>query len=223
MSDTSKPGAGDLGALLSVADQLQALALSGKTVSIAVTAGDRTGRIDVRNGEIVDAIFEGREGPEAAIQLINLPDAHASIIPSGKADRRTIQMGFFQLLCEAARYKDEETARVSELKSHNRKPPSMRLMIGRGSDSIMFAISGKFLRVGRGLDNDVVIPDSSVSRHHAEIEIQDHSVVLRDLNSSNGTYVDGARVKEALLRARERILFGSVHAEFRSEPAGAQG
>jgi pSer/pThr/pTyr-binding forkhead associated (FHA) protein len=48
--------------------------------------------------------------------------------------------------------------------------------------------------LGRAVDNDIVIADASVSRHHASIAPRDGGFVLRDLGSQNGTYVGGQRV-----------------------------
>jgi pSer/pThr/pTyr-binding forkhead associated (FHA) protein len=48
--------------------------------------------------------------------------------------------------------------------------------------------------LGRAVDNDVVVADASVSRHHASIMPQDGGFALRDLSSQNGTYVRGQRI-----------------------------
>lgn len=48
--------------------------------------------------------------------------------------------------------------------------------------------------LGRAIDNDVVVADASVSRHHASIMPQNGGFALRDLASQNGTYVRGQRV-----------------------------
>jgi len=51
------------------------------------------------------------------------------------------------------------------------------------------------IRVGRSRDNDVILDHSSVSRHHLELFYDEHgNVFLTDLNSSNGTFVNGRRI-----------------------------
>src|SRR5690348_712068 len=50
------------------------------------------------------------------------------------------------------------------------------------------------LSLGRGEDNDVVIASSKASRHHARIIADGEGVVVQDLGSSNGTFVNGRRI-----------------------------
>ena len=50
------------------------------------------------------------------------------------------------------------------------------------------------LTIGRSLGNSVVLPETRVSRHHAEIRLESSGVILIDLGSPNGTYVDGVRL-----------------------------
>jgi hypothetical protein len=64
--------------------------------------------------------------------------------------------------------------------------------------------------LGRGSANDFVIPDPSVSNAHCQIIVSDESVVLRDLHSTNGTYVNRAPVQEAALQTGQVIHLGGV-------------
>ena len=83
-------------------------------------------------------------------------------------------------------------------------------------------LSGKQVRIGRGLDNEVVLDDASVSRHHAEITREDGVLEVRDLGSTNGTWVNAGRVDVAAVEAGDQIAFGAVHLEVarRPEPSG---
>jgi len=68
------------------------------------------------------------------------------------------------------------------------------------------------VRVGRAPDNDIVLGDESVSRHHARIEIDAGSGTARvvDLMSTNGTRVNGRPVAASALAAGDDVEFGSV-------------
>jgi sugar lactone lactonase YvrE len=70
---------------------------------------------------------------------------------------------------------------------------------------------GQTATLGRRSDNDIVISDASVSRHHAEIVGQpDGSVYIIDRESTVGTFVDGARIAEGIARRGSTIRFGDV-------------
>jgi hypothetical protein len=65
--------------------------------------------------------------------------------------------------------------------------------------------------VGRVPDNAFEIPEASVSSHHAEIHLRGTEVVVRDLNSTNGTYIAGERITgEAVLRPGQILRLGTV-------------
>jgi len=67
------------------------------------------------------------------------------------------------------------------------------------------------LLAGRLPECDVMIDDGLVSRMHARISVRDDSVVVEDLHSTNGVYVNGARITHsALLREGDRLLLGTT-------------
>jgi pSer/pThr/pTyr-binding forkhead associated (FHA) protein len=69
--------------------------------------------------------------------------------------------------------------------------------------------------LGRNPTNDFRISDATVSSFHCELIVTDESVLVRDLNSTNGTFIDGEPVTEALLEAGQVLKLG--HAELRLE------
>jgi len=69
-------------------------------------------------------------------------------------------------------------------------------------------------RIGKRESNDLVIADKTVSRNHLEIEYASDSFLLRDLGSTNGTVLNGSRVKEAYLSPGDHIKVGNTTVEF---------
>jgi DNA-binding winged helix-turn-helix (wHTH) protein len=68
--------------------------------------------------------------------------------------------------------------------------------------------------VGRAPEGQVVITDPTISRHHALITVRDGAVFIMDLDSKNGTQVNGQRISRSpvMVTHRERIEFGAVAA-----------
>jgi len=75
---------------------------------------------------------------------------------------------------------------------------------------------GATMRLGRALDNDLVLEDASVSRHHASISASNGAFHLKDLGSQNGTYVGGERVTQAVLADGDAIRLGDAQLTFHS-------
>ena len=73
---------------------------------------------------------------------------------------------------------------------------------------------GGVTRLGRALDNDIVLQDNSVSRHHASITQLNGTFRVSDLGSHNGTYVRGERVTETGLADGDSVKFGEANFVF---------
>jgi hypothetical protein len=75
--------------------------------------------------------------------------------------------------------------------------------------------------IGRGHGNDIQLPHASVSGSHCEIIVGDHSAVLRDLGSTNGTFIQHSQIREAELRTGQTFCLGDVEIAFYSEAPAA--
>lgn len=65
------------------------------------------------------------------------------------------------------------------------------------------------LIVGRSNDIDIVLIEDMVSRRHARILLQDDSLIIEDLGSTNGTFVNGEKVRRARLKEGDKVLIGT--------------
>ena len=65
-------------------------------------------------------------------------------------------------------------------------------------------------RIGRSSDNTLTLREKSVSRAHATIQLESGGLFLTDLNSTQGTFVNGVQVKRQRIKAGDVISFGTV-------------
>ncbi|MBK7865035.1 MAG: FHA domain-containing protein [Archangiaceae bacterium] len=82
---------------------------------------------------------------------------------------------------------------------------------------------GNKTSLGRHPNNTLRLVDREVSKEHASIERVGNTYLLRDLNSSNGTFVNGRKVRELRLRDGDEIALGNSRLVFHSGEAGAGG
>ena len=83
------------------------------------------------------------------------------------------------------------------------------LLVVRGANvGTYYTIRDSKQRLGRDSHCDIQLEDSEASRTHAEIDYIDGEYVLRDLNSSNGTFVNGNRITEHKLCVGDRVQIG---------------
>jgi hypothetical protein len=82
-------------------------------------------------------------------------------------------------------------------------------------------VTGAPLRIGRKAVNDLVLADEKTSGVHCEIVLEGDRHVLRDLGSTNGTFIDQKRVTEVVLTTGDVITVGRLRVRFRDENGGA--
>ncbi|TQN28642.1 type III secretion system (T3SS) inner membrane Yop/YscD-like protein [Haloactinospora alba] len=80
-----------------------------------------------------------------------------------------------------------------------------------------FELNTQVTLLGRGTDCDLRLVDNGVSRHHAEIRVEDNDASLVDLGSTNGTFVNGEQVQRVRLVDGTRISLGRTTMTFRRD------
>ena len=78
------------------------------------------------------------------------------------------------------------------------------------------------ISIGRAPDNMIVIDDPSVSNRHAVMDLVGEAYRLKDLDSTNGTKVNGVPITETVLRFDDRIRFGAIEARYEPDAQGSQ-
>ena len=96
-------------------------------------------------------------------------------------------------------------------------------LVSTDGDQVFELKRGAALTVGRALSSDVALLDPTVSRRHASLVADESGIELNDLGSSNGTFVNGARVEHARLSAGDVLTFGKLSFNVSESPASENG
>lgn len=112
-----------------------------------------------------------------------------------------VESGHTMVLDREALMKDRPRAPRASIEQRDGPPVSL------GPDPVL---------IGRDPQNDVVLDDRRVSRKHAEVRLRLGRYTLYDLQSTNGTYVNGRRVAEKVLEDKDKISIGGLEIVFRS-------
>jgi adenylate cyclase len=83
-------------------------------------------------------------------------------------------------------------------------------LLSTSGDQSIELLPGRTLVVGRAVTSDVPIYDPTISRRHAEISLSNSGVRVKDLDSSNGTQLNGVRITEAEAALNDVVAFGKV-------------
>jgi pSer/pThr/pTyr-binding forkhead associated (FHA) protein len=96
----------------------------------------------------------------------------------------------------------------------------LQLIVNLGTERRLFPLASSPMRIGRGSNNAIQIPDPTVSKEHAEIAPAGSGWTIRDLGSRNGTRVNGNEVHEAVaIRENDALEIGKVQARLGTDAA----
>ena len=88
--------------------------------------------------------------------------------------------------------------------------PNVFLILNRQ----IIPLDKKVTRLGRQLDNDIVLNEEFVSRFHAEIRFEENKFVLYDNESTSGTFVNSQKIERCVLNSGDLISLASIQIMF---------
>ena len=95
------------------------------------------------------------------------------------------------------------------------------VVLSPGMTGRMHELKVEKTTIGRSEDNTFEVADPSVSSHHCEVLLRGSEVVVRDLNSTNGTFISGGKVTEKVLKIGQLLRLGQVEMRLEADAAGA--
>lgn len=106
-------------------------------------------------------------------------------------------------------FKDETVVtQIRDLEGIGPKFPALSFMGGPSMGELHLLKEGEFV-VGRSKDVSIVVNDDGISRQHFKVIVKDNQASIEDLGSTNGTYVNGTKVKQQILHDKDTIQISS--------------
>ena len=93
------------------------------------------------------------------------------------------------------------------------------VVINKGLNGLSHELDGTWTTIGRADSNTFQIVETSVSARHCEVRLKGGELVVRDLLSTNGTFVGAKKITEAVLKTGETLLVGEVELRFEASAA----
>ena len=80
---------------------------------------------------------------------------------------------------------------------------------GSELEAEVFAVQPRGVKIGRTAPAEIVLPHKSVSREHCMVGVANDELIVTDLNSTNGTFIDGIAIEDAYVHGGEQIRIGA--------------
>ncbi|NJN68823.1 MAG: DUF3662 domain-containing protein [Chloroflexaceae bacterium] len=143
-----------------------------------------------------------------------LEHPHVELAEDASVPRRTIQV-----VAEIAQPSSEAGTQVMsatiQMEAQQQSNSRALLLVETPKGVHPIPLETTLLTLGRGLNNDIVLEDARVSRHHAQLRYKTRRFWVTDLGSTNGTFVNGEPVSETALRNGDVLSLGGLELKFR--------
>ncbi len=208
---------------LLLADVLQNLGMASESGLVEFTVGVNVGHAYLQYGKIVHATSSQYEGEEAVYEMLLWPEGVWKVYPETSAPKRSIQKETEDLLLEAAR-RFTGTGSIPVQTNTGRLQTSVGMVGSQpfliveepGLPERTLELTQDLLHVGRQPTNDLQLNDPGLSSRHCVFITSGRDVTLRDLNSTNGTYVNGEAIEEVVLKIGDAVQIGGTYIRFES-------
>ena len=93
------------------------------------------------------------------------------------------------------------------------------VLLSEGLTGRTYELKTEKTTVGRVSDNAFEIPEASVSSHHCEITLRGNDVFVKDLGSTNGTFINGEKIEEGVVKPGQILRVGMIEMRYESGDA----
>lgn len=181
------------------------------------------GRIHIQDGKPAHAEAPQARGTHAFFLLLTWTDAEVEWQPGAPPARITINGTVDELLYHFAQLEDSNQTDPETLRRIFDKTDSQEInlteiknyeisfeVLNTEFKGFRFFLTKPITLIGRADDCDVILPDPSVSSHHTTLVLETNCILVRDLGSTNGTFVNEKLVTEGVMQLGDQLHIGGV-------------
>lgn len=225
-SDNQNPQGFDTQSPMGLAEILQMCCLSQRSGQITFHSGKSYGFVFIQHGRVLHAMCGPLEGEGAIYTMLTWPGGTFTLNEDILPHKKTVTLTWEQLLLEGARRADAgmiSSKGLTDVPITTQEPAGSirpqesqpKLTITRPDlPPVIYELVQEYTHVGRTPGNEICLQYPSVSSRHCIFIMSGTDIVLRDLNSSNGTFVNDEAVNETILRPGDQIQVGVIQMKF---------
>jgi hypothetical protein len=215
--------AGAFGAgLFPLTEMLQHYGHTGRTGAFLVNHGEDQGKIYLMTGIIAHAETSFFTGDDALIEILTWTAPNYDWSESETPPHMTMSNVVQDFLLDFIRMqssgeldeKRRDAAQAEKTRNINEEESLYEMSLDISSKELRpftHEIRSRQVRIGRHADNDLVLSDSSVSRRHVILIVNNDAILARDLGSMNGISLNGTPQTQGLLHNGDLLRIGEVN------------
>ncbi len=187
----------------------------------AVTTENTLTQRDVRVRALEVELGELRD--QSSVLTAELQEAHTKS-QSLAADLHAREAAVITLRSELAAHVEalgairRDINRIETGRASDNAPVPVRYLIAVDQADVVHVLNRKIMTIGRTQDSDLQIRSSHISRHHARLLVGPTAVIIEDLDSTNGCFVNGRRIRKQILQNEDILMIGKTRYRFTARP-----
>jgi hypothetical protein len=199
--------------LFTVEEALSRLGQTREQGCLLASKGAELIHIYVQDGFVIRAFSGAREGQEAVDQALHLADASYTwlrgVQPPDSSKNIYLSIREFTVKHgDITKSKIAETSRVFGMAKKESESKFKYFLVPQDKPTDKLYLTKISTVLGRDKTSDLMIDNSDVSRRHCLLDIQARGVFILDLDSTNGTFVNGILVRDGYVNPGDRIELG---------------
>jgi pSer/pThr/pTyr-binding forkhead associated (FHA) protein len=177
--------------------------------------------IFVQDGNIISASAGEKSGEGAVDHALTLADSSYRWIPDAEPTQATTKLAIADYIAGRSQTREVryKTIRMATYQKREKKLNFQYFLVPEETPTTKLRLKKAVNVAGRENGSDLLIENFQVSRRHCLLEVTENGVMVKDLDSTNGTFINGAPAKEGYLNEGDRLSLGTYGLTLRRGPA----